>query len=71
MEENKNGLGSNVPHLSLGGIFRLRKLASPLLALGCAAGLVRSALAETWTLTQDCDRYEWNTATYSGSGLSR
>lgn len=51
--------------MSLGGIFRLRELAPPLLAVGCAAGLVRSALAETWTLTQDCGRYEWNTATYS------
>lgn len=63
MEEKKNGLGSKGLHLSLGGIFRLSELAPPLLAVGCAAGLVRSALAETWTLTQDCGRYEWGTAT--------
>ena len=65
MEEKKNRFISDAPHLAEGETFRLKALTPPLLAVGFVVGLAQSALSETWTLAQDCGRYEWNTATYS------
>ena len=64
--KKENRFISKIPCLAKGWIFSLRELPPPLLAVGIVSlGIAQSALAETWTLTQDCGRYEYGTSTYS------